>query len=166
VSRSCTVCSHPESFEINERLVGIGGKLSLRNIAKQYGLNYQAINRHREHIPELLAQASRAEEVAQADGLLDRVEDLQRRTLAILEAAEETSDYRTALAAIRESRSNLELIGEVTKELNRTPTLNFHLNPEWIELRTAILVALEPHPEAAASVSRAMLEIEENGNRG
>jgi hypothetical protein len=73
-----------------------------------------------------------------------------------LEATEETHDHRVALAAIREARGNLELIGEVTKELDRTPTLNLHLNPEWMELRTVIVGALEPHPDARGAVLRAL----------
>jgi hypothetical protein len=82
--RVCTVCAHPDVFTINERLVGIGAKPSLRNIAKQFDLNYQAVHRHREHIPEMLSRASRAEEVAEADSLLERLESLHSRTEAIL----------------------------------------------------------------------------------
>jgi hypothetical protein len=156
--RECTVCAHEDSFVINEALVI--QKVANRRIAAQYDLSEQAIRRHREHIPEMLAQASRAEEVAQADSLLDRLEDLQRRTEAVLDEVEGTGNHFATLGAIREMRRNLELIGEVTKELNRQPTINLTLNPEYLELRSAILVALEPHPDAAESVSRAMLEIE------
>jgi len=74
----------------------------------------------------------------------------------VLEAVEGTENYSIALAAIREARSNLELIGRLTKELESTPTLNLHLNPEWISLRTAIVLALEPHPDARESVLRAI----------
>jgi hypothetical protein len=129
-------------------------------MARQFGLSKDAVRRHRQHIPEMLAQASRAEEVAKADNLLDRLEDLQSRTEAILSRVEGTDNYSAMLGAIREMRSNLEVIGDVTKELNRQPTINLILNPEYLELRSAILVALQPHPEAAESVSRAMLEIE------
>jgi hypothetical protein len=160
--RECTVCAHEDSFVINEALVV--QKVANRRIAAQYDLSEQSIRRHRQHIPQMLAQASRAEEVAQADSLLDRLEDLQRRTEAVLEEVEVTDNYLATLGAIREMRRNLELIGEVTKELDRQPTINLSLNPEYLELRSAILVALEPHPEAAESVSRAMLEIE-NGSR-
>jgi hypothetical protein len=73
-----------------------------------------------------------------------------------LEATEETQDHRVALAAIREARSNLELIGEVTKELNRTPTLNLELHPEYVEARTLIIRALEPFPAARDAVVRAL----------
>jgi hypothetical protein len=114
------------------------------------------------HIAELIALAADAERSAQADTLLDRIEALQGRTLAILEATEETHEHRTALAAIAEARRNLELIGEVTKELNRTPTLNLHLNAEWIEVRTAIIRALEPYSDARDAVLRAL----ESGGNG
>src|SRR5215218_3592270 len=161
MSRVCTVCSHEDRFEIDAVLVDRSA--SYRDIAKRFGLSKTAISRHVSggHISELVALAADAERSAQADTLLDRIENLQARTLAILEASEETHEHGTALSAIREARRNLELIGEVTKELNRTPTLNLHLNAEWIELRTAIVVALDPHPEAKDAVVRA---IESVGN--
>ncbi len=87
---------------------------------------------------------------------------MQSRTLVILEATEETRDHRVALAAIREARGNLELIGEVTKELDRTPTFNLHLSPEWLELRAVIVTALDPHPEALRAVVGAL----EGGGNG
>jgi hypothetical protein len=160
MARTCTVCQHEDAVLINEALV-IEGR-SNRAITRQFGLSKDAVRRHREHIPELLVQASKAEEVAQADGLLERVEALQARTLAILEATEETQDHRTALAAIREARGNLELIGEVTKELNRTPQLNLEVHAEFLEVRALIVEALEPFPAARDAVLRA-LEAGTNG---
>ena len=56
------------------------------------------------------------------------------------------------MAAIREARGNLELVGRVTKELDERPTLNLWLSPEWLELRTTIVGALAPHPEARRAV--------------
>src|SRR5215212_572586 len=156
MTRVCTICTHEDRYEIDTVLVD--RSKSYRDIAGQFGLSKTAIGRHVSdgHISELIALAADAERSAQADTLLDRIEDLQARTLAILEASEETREHGTALSAIRESRRNLELIGEVTKELNRTPTLNLHLNAEWIELRTVILEALAPHLEARESVLRAL----------
>jgi hypothetical protein len=152
--RVCTVCSHDERDAIEDAFIAGTPK---RRIATRYGVTEQALRRHiREHLPELLALARDAERAARADTLLDRVEHLQQRTEAILAATEGTDLYGVQLGAIREMRRNLELIGEVTKELDRTPTLNLHLNPEWISLRTAIVLALEPHPDARESVLRAI----------
>lgn len=145
---------HDLSHEINVALVQGTPK---RRIAAQYGVTERAARHHmREHLPELLAQASRAVEVAQADSLLDRVEGLYRRTEAILEAAEQSSEWSTALGAIRECRGNLELLGRVTKELQDAPTINLHLNPEWLELRSVIVTTLKPFPEARERLVRAL----------
>jgi hypothetical protein len=155
--RTCTICSHPNRDEI-EDLVVVHSQAK-RRVAAQHSVSERAVRYHmREHLPALLALARDAERAARADTLLDRIEDLQSRTLAILEASEETREHNTALAAIREARRNLELIGEVTKELDRTPTLNLHLNPEWIELRTVIVGALEPFPDARGAVLQALEE--------
>jgi hypothetical protein len=110
----------------------------------------------REHLPELLALARDAERAARADSLLDRVEALQSRTEAVLARAESSDNYGAIFRGISEMRANLELIGEVTKELNRTPTVNLTLNPQWMELRAVIVNALEPHPGAREAVLRAL----------
>jgi hypothetical protein len=152
--QACTACSHPERDAIEDAFLAGAPK---RRIASRYGLTERAVRYHlREHLPALLALARDAERAARADSLLDRIEALQSRTLAILEATEQTNEHRTALAAIREARSNLELIGEVTKELTRAPTLNLHLNPEYIEARTLIIRSLEPFPEARDAVVSAL----------
>jgi hypothetical protein len=46
--------------------------------------------------------------------------------------------------------------------LNRTPTLNLTLSPEWLELRALIVRAVEPFPEAREGILRA-LEVGGNG---
>ena len=157
------MCRHGDRYEIDGILVD--RSKPYRDIARRYGLSKDAVGRHvsEGHISELIKLAADAEASARADSLLDRIEALQSRTLAILEATEETNEHRTALAAIREARGNLELIGEVTKELNRTPTLNLSLSPEWLELRAVIVGALETHPEARAAVVHAIAAKEGNG---
>jgi hypothetical protein len=160
VPRACTVCSHESRDAIEDAFIAGTPK---RRIASHYGVSERAVRYHlREHLPALLALARDAAQASRADSLLDRIEALQSRTLAILEATEETHDHRVALAAIREARGNLELIGEVTKELNRTPTLNLSLHPEYIEARTLIVQALEPYPQAKGAVVRAL----ESGGNG
>jgi len=135
-----------------------------RRIASQHGVTERAVRYHmREHLPELLALARDAERAARADTLLDRIEALHSRTMAILEAVEGRDEHGTALAAIREARRNLELVGEVTRELDRAGTINVALNPEWLEIRGVIIAALEPHPAARDSVLRALEGVGNNG---
>ena len=152
--RTCTVCTHDLRHEINVALVH---REPYRAIARQYRVSKDALQRHaHEHLPKLLVEATQALEVAEADDLLGEVRDLQARTLAILEATEETHEHRTALAAIREARSNLELLARLLGELDERPQVNILITPEWLELRTAIVVALERYPDARGDVLRAL----------
>jgi hypothetical protein len=162
MGRVCTICSHDSRYDIDCFLVD--RSMSYRDLAGRYGLSKTAIGRHvsEGHISELIALAADAERAAAGESLLDRIEALQTHTLGILEATEETNEHRTALAAIREARRNLELIGEVTKELNRAPTLNLSLHPQYIEARTLIVQALEHYPQAKEAVVRAL----ESGGNG
>ena len=155
IPRVCTICRHEGRFDIDTVLVN--RSLSYRAIARQFGVSKDAVSRHvtEGHISRLLTLAADAQRAAQADTLLDRIEALQRRAEAFLARVEETDNYSATLGAFRELRANLELIGEVTKELDRTPTINLHMNPEWIELRTVIVRALEPHLEARESFLQA-----------
>jgi hypothetical protein len=152
----CTVCSHEKRFEIEELLATRQG--TYRGIARKYSVSEDAISRHvsSRHISQLLTLAADAERAAHADTLLDRLEALQGRTEEALAKAESSDNPFATFRGISEMRRNLELIGELTKELDRTPTLNLHLNAEWIEIRTAILHALEPYSEARESVLRAI----------
>ncbi len=153
--RPCTVCTHDESHAVNVALVS---REAYRDIARQYRVSKDALSRHaKEHLPELLAKARDAVEVAEADSLLSRVEGLYKRTEAILEAAESNREWGTALAAIRECRGNLELLGRVTKELQDTPTFNLTLNPEYLEVRALIVRALDPYPDARRAVAEALV---------
>jgi hypothetical protein len=152
----CTVCSHEKRFEIEELLATRQG--TYRGIARKYSVSEDAISRHvsSRHISQLLTLAADAERAAHADTLLDRLEALQGRTEEALAKAESSDNPFATFRGISEMRRNLELIGELTKELDRTPTLNLHLNAEWIEIRTAILHALEPYSETRESVLRAI----------
>jgi len=158
--RRCTVCAHPASHAIDKALVA--GE-PYRSVANRYeSLSQAAVQRHEEnHLPATLAKAKEAEEVAHADNLLGQVKGLQRRTMAVLERAERNHEHRTALAAIREARSNLELLAKLIGQLDERPVVNLNISSEWLELRAVIVGALEPYRDARESVLSA---IESAGN--
>ena len=156
----CTVCTHEARAEIERALVA--GE-AFRNIAERFGTSAAALHRHKaDHLPVKLVKAREAEEVAQADDLLEQVRGLQGRALAILDKAEEAGELRTALSAIREARANLELLAKLLGELDERQQVNVLISPEWLELRAVIVGALEPHPAARGAVLRA-LEGADNG---
>jgi transposase-like protein len=148
------VCDHPESRGIDEALVG---GAPYRSVAKRFGLSESSVYRHKsEHLPAHLLKAREAEEAARADDLLEQVRDLQGHALNILNRAEKAGDLRIALAAISQARGNLELLGKLAGELDERPVVNLNVSAEWLELRTVIVEALEPHPAAHSAVLRAL----------
>src|SRR5215212_4881750 len=152
--RSCTICEHPEREAIDRALVG---DASNRSVASLYDVSEASVRRHKSnHLPAKLAKAQEAEEVSRADDLLRQLRALQSKTLTILLRAEGAGDLRTALSAAREARGNVELLAKLSGELDERPVVNLHVSPEWLELRTAIVLALEPHPDARESVVRAI----------
>jgi hypothetical protein len=156
--RRCTVCDHPERHGIDEALVT---GAPYRSVAKRFRLSESAVYRHKaEHLPAHLLKARETEEAARADALLDQVRNLQAHALDILERAEKTGDLRTALAAISQARGNLELLGKLAGELDERPVMNVLVSTEWATIRTALMEALSPYPEARSAVSGRLLELE------
>jgi len=160
VPRACTVCTHPGLEAINRALVE---GTPNRRIASHYDVTERAVRNHKaNHLPTKLVMAQSAEEVAQADDLLEQVRDLQAKALGILSKAEEAGELRTALSAIREARGNLELLAKLLGELDERPQLNILISPEWLELRAVIVGALEPYSDARGAVLKAL----ESGGNG
>jgi hypothetical protein len=134
--RSCPICDHEDLDEINAALAS---NERIRTIAERWSVRKTALMRHRnEHLPYSAieakeaeakeaeakeaeakeAEAKEAEEDALGDDLLDQVRDLQERALATLEEAEEAEELNAALRAIREVKSNLELMTDPLNELD------------------------------------------------
>jgi hypothetical protein len=158
VPRSCTICTHPSREVIDEALVG---GVAFPALVAEYRVSKDSLSRHKaNHLPAKLVMAQAAEEVAQADDLLSQMQDLQRRTLAILEAAESTNQHRTALSAIREARSNLELLAKLLGELDERPVTNILFSAEWVSVRTAMMEALGPYQQARVAVAERLSELE------
>jgi hypothetical protein len=156
--RRCTVCDHETRTSIETALIS---GAPLRDIAGRHGVSKSALERHKaDHLPAGLAKAREAEEAARADDLLSEVRGLQARTLAILESAEASGEHRTALAAIAEARRNLELLGKLAGELDERPVVNVLVSAEWIVIRTVLLEALSPYPQAGTAVAERLVELE------
>ena len=153
--RRCTVCDHPQREAIDKALVE--GQSSNLALSALHGVSESALRRHKKrHVPASLALAQDAHEVAQADNLLDQLEGLRREAHAIKDLALGDSEYRTALTGIRELVRIVELMAKVRGELAQEGAISIILAPEWVALRTVILTALTPFPEARLAVARAV----------
>jgi hypothetical protein len=158
LGRVCTICSHEQRYEIEELLAT--RQSTYRGIARTYGVSEDAVSRHvnSRHVSQLISLAADAERAARADTLLDRIEGLQRRIEEFLSRVEHTDNYSATLGAFREMRSNLELIGEVTRELDRAGTINLELTVEWQEVKAVLVNTLASYPEAQQAVFNALEE--------
>jgi hypothetical protein len=103
----------------------------------------------------LLGQA--AQEAAHGLSLVERVRALEGEAKALGKRAEASGDLKTALSAIRELLRIFELTGRLAGDLSGdTPTVNLMFGQEWTEMRSKILRALAPHPDARLAVVHAL----------
>jgi hypothetical protein len=159
--RACTICHHEARADIDDALVS---GVPLRRIAATWPpVTMTSLQRHKQNHVSRALTAVHAERVEQgAATLLDRVEHLITRTERLLEAAEGEGRVSTALAAVRELRSLLELLGKASGELDDRPqvTVNLLASPEWLAVRDALFGALATYPEARSLVAGRLLALE------
>jgi hypothetical protein len=81
-----------------------------------------------------------------------RLRLLQSATVTVLKAALAAGENRVALQAIGLYQGQLELEGRIAQQ-EEAPSMNIHITPEWVKLRSKISAALEAHPEALAALA-------------
>jgi hypothetical protein len=168
VARSCTVCKHADRAAIDEAIVSSEPAPS---IARRYALSHDAVTRHgTTHIPKSLKAVHERRKERQAETLLDRVEGLYDEAKELLEQVKAERQRGLSLAALKELRNTLELIGRLTGELDQKPQvqiLNVTQSADWQMLSSIIETALAPYPEARLAVvegvQRALAAREEAG---
>ncbi len=158
--RSCTVCEHPERGALDKALAA---GASNRSVASLYDVSEAAVRRHKgNHLPARVAKAQEEEDVREALDVVKQLKVINAASLNILEEAREQGKPSTALQAVDRIHKQIELQAKLLGELDDRPQVNVLVSPEWLELRTVVVAALEPYPDARGSVLRA-LEGGENG---
>ena len=159
MARTCTVCSHPEKEEI-DRLLVRGD--SIAGIARDFAVSEDALKRHFDnHVPKTLAASPSAKEITDADKLLFEIEEVKNRALRLLDKAENAQDtrvYGPPSQYLKEFREYVRLMAELSGKLAAQPQITIINHPQWIELRTVIIEALDPYPDAKAAVVHAIRE--------
>ncbi len=162
MGRKSKIEAHPQSEEIIKRLAS-GEEYS--KIVQDFpdiswfDLDYYQKNK----LPELLSKSndlkSLADEIEQADvhkgdTYLQLIIGLQKKALDALEQQDASSNPKAWAMVSREARGYLELLGKALDRIRDTPPAQITIinNPEWVELRTLIIGALEPYPAAREAV--------------
>jgi hypothetical protein len=158
----CAACSHPQLSSLEAELAA---GTSLRRVAVRYGVSKTSLQRHlaAHSNPALIAMAkarAAGDKPGQSDtaSLAEQLRLLIQRARTFLYVAEAAGNLPAGLAAIREVRQTLELLGRATGELTDRPSLVINLvaTPEWLAIRTTILQVLARHPQAQLEVADAL----------
>ena len=168
MGRKSKIEAHPQSEEIIRRLAS-GEEYSeiLRDIPTITwdDLDYYAQNK----LPAILSKSkdlkSLADEIESADvhkgdTYLQLVIGLQKKALDALEQQNAKEDPKSWAMVSREARGYVELMGKALDRIREAPPAQITIinNPEWVELRTLIIGALEPYPDARQAVVHAIHE--------
>jgi len=162
MGRKSKIEAHPQSEEIIKRLAS-GEEYS--KIVQDFpdiswfDLDYYQKNK----LPDLLSKSkdlkALADEIEQADvhkgdSYMQLIIGLQKSALDALELQDAGSDPKSWAMVSREARGYLELLGKALDRIRDTPPAQITIinNPEWVELRTLIIGALEPYPAAREAV--------------
>ena len=81
--------------------------------------------------------------------------EVREKTLSLLDKAEAAADtrvYGAPVAYLREVREQIKLLAELEGRLAAQPQVTIINHPEWVELRTVIIQALDDFPEAKEAV--------------
>lgn len=113
--RTCTVCHHEKREDIDAALLS---GTAYRTVSDRFGPSKTALLRHREHLAPALAKAHGAAEVAKADNLLAKVQELEADVRRLGALAERDGDIRAALAATNERAKIAELLGRLRGEVD------------------------------------------------
>ena len=156
--QTCTICRHKSREDIECALIE---RTPFRYIAAQHAVSASALVRHfDDHLPDALPKAKDVEDAAHADTILGQVQDLRDRAMKILDDAETKRDFRNALAAIREARGCLELLGKLAGKLAEGATVNILVTAEWQAVQMSLIDALSPYPDARIAVAAALGRLE------
>lgn len=107
---------------------------------------------------EVVAEAKEgmAARLENAASFIDQLREVRDKAAALLDQAEASSDLRAAGTFLKELREQIRLMAELEGKISNQPQITIINNPEWVELRTVIIQALDPYPQAKEAVVHAI----------
>ena len=162
MGRRSKIEAHPQSEEIIRRLAsGEKNPEIVRDFPeiKDDDLDYYRENKlpvklSKSKDLQALADEIESADVHKGDTYLQLVIGLQKKALDALEQQNAKEDPKSWAMVSREERGYVELMGKALDRIREAPPAQITIinNPEWVELRTLIITALEPYPDARQAV--------------
>lgn len=148
--RKCTICGHPKRKEIDRACVADGAVI--RSIARHFEIPHASLSRHISsgHIAAKITKAVKAQEIVEADNLLNEVQEVQKVTEKIIQAAMDRKrtvdtekgfkevpdpDHPIALKAIDTRGKQIELKGKILGAFREKPDQPAPTALGFIEIR-------------------------------
>jgi hypothetical protein len=167
-----SITEHVDRARI-ERDLALGRPL--RVISKKYGVSITAAFRHKKKLaPQLkaalAAHALRPAEdldklrIDESEGLLGHLAAQRARLLISQDACLEAEQFGLVAQLAGGIHRNIELVGKYLGEFashSTQTTISILVTPEYLDLRAALLKALQPYGEARAAVAAALHQVEE-----
>ena len=150
----CKACNYSGHEEHDKAL--LAGKLNDSDYARIVGCTHKSIARHRAHISEEIAQSAQAQAILTTDELFKSIQDEASIVRELRDEARDEGNIELALKAVDRALKCIEIYAKVRGLIQEGPQVNILINPEWIELRTLIIKALEPYPQAREAVVHAI----------
>ena len=158
VRRKCQVCRHNLVATINEHLRA--SRVKVAPVARHFGLQYDALKRHRDNCLPLLNDPPPQVAAASPEPVPNTIESqaaaLFVRAERLLTNAELSGKAIDVRGAIREMRSTLELIAKLKGQIDQNASVAIYTAPAWLTLQSKIVTALMPYPDARQAVLGAL----------
>ena len=162
----CTVCNHANRAQID---LAIASGVAKKRIAERFGgLSMDAVWRHgKDHLPPEMRAAlalklirkerdTRAVLLEEGAGTIEAIRALRGPMFARFLAACDAGDDRSAAQLAGRIHEGLALSARITGEMIPavgTSVTNIVLSPDYQKLRTELIRALMPYPEAREAVA-------------
>jgi len=162
-----TINEHPDRGRIEYDLAR---GVPVRALAKKYGVNIHVLYRLRAKLPPQLRAAHLGARlragadleklrIDESEGLLQNIATQRARLLLMQDSAMEAGDHSIATLISGRILQTVELagkyLGEFAQHQIRT-TVSVLIQPEYLEMRSALVSALAPYPEARRAVTAAL----------
>lgn len=123
--KPCGICTSSHAEEVNQALLSGEG---VRVVGARYGFSKSRVFEHKRRcIAALLRAAAGGQRKEEGNKLLEHMKGLQRATLQVLSAALKSGDASGVLAAVREARQNVSVMGQLLGQIggsSRPSTVN------------------------------------------
>lgn len=167
----CTICTHRERAALD---LALARGVAATALARRYELSPDALYRHRKaHLTpavrvRLLAgprlEGVDLEHLREAEGQswLASLIAIRQRLFAALDLAEEAGDVNQIVRVTSQLHQNLSVVGQHLGELSvGNHTTNILIQPQYLNMRVAIVDVLRDFPQAAQAVAAVLVRLEE-----